>query len=171
MGMVQAGRRGEYERCGYRWTFKECPHCNGENDIAARYCTSCKGEIVDPNEKLKAEFKALKRDPTNWQTDRVVSMSASPNISRSGNRTLRVEWVTPYRQFTTWVMPDAKHIRGQAQWAAFDGATQGGTVAPSTVTYRKDAESGFFEIRAYNRPEDVEPEAPSIEDKKAYAAQ
>jgi DNA repair protein RadD len=171
MGMVQSGRRGEYERCGYRWTFKECPHCNGENDIAARYCTSCKGEIVDPNEKLKAEFKALKRDPTNWQTDRVVSMSASPNISRSGNRTLRVEWVTPYRQFTTWVMPEAKHIRGQAQWAAFDGATQGGTVAPSTVTYRKDAESGFFEIRAYNRPEDVEPEAPSIEDKKSYAAQ
>jgi DNA repair protein RadD len=171
MGMVQAGRRGEYERCGYRWTFKECPHCNGENDIAARYCTFCKGEIVDPNEKLKADFKALKRDPTNWQTDRVVSMSASPNISRSGNRTLRVEWVTPYRQFTTWVMPEAKHIRGQAQWAAFDGATQGGTVAPRTVTYRKDAESGFFEIRAYNRPEDVEPEAPSIEDKKAYAAQ
>jgi DNA repair protein RadD len=171
MGLVQAGKRGEDERCGYRWTFKECPHCNGENDIAARYCTFCKGEIVDPNEKLKADFKALKRDPTNWQTDRVVSMSASPNISRSGNRTLRVEWVTPYRQFTTWVMPEAKHIRGQAQWAAFDGATQGGTVAPSTVTYRKDAESGFFEIRAYNRPEDVEPEAPSIEDKKAYAAQ
>jgi DNA repair protein RadD len=162
MGMVQAGKRGEYERCGYRWTFKECQHCNGENDIAARYCTSCKAEIVDPNEKLKSEFKALKRDPTRWQTDRVVSMSASPNISRSGNKTLRVEWVTPYRQFTTWVMPEAKHIRGQSQWNAFDGATQCGTVAPKTVTYRKDVESGFFEIRAYNRPEDIEPEAPSV---------
>jgi DNA repair protein RadD len=162
MGLVQAGRRGEYERCGYRWTFKECPHCSGENDIAARYCKSCKGEIVDPNEKLKADFKALKRDPTRWQTDRVLSMSASPNISRNGNRTLRVEWVTPHRQFTTWVMPEAKHIRGQSQWNAFDGATQGGTVAPRTVTYRKDVESGFFDIRAYNRPEDIEPEAPSV---------
>lgn len=162
MGMVQAGKRGEYERCGYRWTFKECPHCAAENDIAARYCMACKGEIVDPNEKLKSEFKALKRDPTRWQTDRVLSMSASPNISRSGNKTLRVEWVTPYRQFTTWVMPEAKHIRGQSQWNAFDGATQGGTVAPKTVTYRKDVESGFFDIRAYNRPEDMEPEAPSV---------
>jgi hypothetical protein len=85
-------------------------------------------------------------------------MSASPNISRSGNKTLRVEWVTPYRQFTTWVMPEAKHTRGQAQWAAFDAATQGGTVAPNTVTYRKDAESGFFDIRSYNRAEDMDPE-------------
>jgi DNA repair protein RadD len=171
LGRVQTGRRGEYERCNYRWTFKECPHCQSENDIAARYCTVCKGEIVDPNEKLRADFKALKRDPTRWQTDRVVSMSASPNISRSGNKTLRVEWVTPYRQFTTWVMPEASNLRGQASWAAFDGATQGGTVAPNTITYRKDADSGFFEIRAYNRPEDIEPEAPSIEDKKTYAAQ
>jgi hypothetical protein len=30
------------------------------------------------------------------------------------------------------------------------------------VTYRKDVESGFFGIRAYNLPEDIEPEAPSI---------
>lgn len=157
MGLAQSGRRGEYERCGYRWTFKECPHCNGENDIAARYCTSCKGEIVDPNEKLKADFKALKRDPTRWQTDRVIAMSASPNISRSGNKTMRVEWVTPYRQFTTWVMPEATHIRGQVQWAAFAGATQDGTVAPLTITYRKDTESGFFEIKAYNRSEDTSP--------------
>jgi DNA repair protein RadD len=162
MGMVQAGKRGEYERCGYRWTFKECPNCSMENDIAARYCAFCKCEIVDPNEKLKADFKALKRDPTRWQTDRVLSMSASPNISRSGNKTLRVEWVTPYRQFTTWVMPEAKHIRGQSQWNAFEAATQCGTVAPRTVTYRKDVESGFFDIRAYNRPEDIEPEAPSV---------
>jgi DNA repair protein RadD len=162
MGLERVGRRGEYQRCGYRWTFKECPHCGGDNDIAARYCTSCKGEIVDPNEKLVADFKALKRDPTRWQTDRVVSMSALPSISRSGNKTLRVEWVTPYRQFTTWVMPEAKHTRGQSQWNAFEAATQCGTVAPRTVTYRKDVESGFFDIRAYNRPEDIEPEAPSV---------
>jgi DNA repair protein RadD len=162
MGLERVGRRGEYQRCGYRWTFKECPHCGGDNDIAARYCKSCKGEIVDPNEKLVAAFKALKRDPTRWQTDRVVSMSASPNISRSGNKTLRVEWVTPYRQFTTWVMPEAKHTRGQSQWNAFEAATQCGTVAPRTVTYRKDVESGFFDVCAYNRPEDLEPEMPSV---------
>lgn len=156
-GMVQSGRRGEYERCEYRWTFKECPHCEAENDISARYCLSCKGEIIDPNEKLKADFKALKRDPTRWQTDRVVHMSASPGVSRSGNRTLRIEWVTPYRQFTTWLMPEAAHLRGQAEWSAFEAATDGGKVAPQTVTYRKNAETGFFEVRGYNRAEDVDP--------------
>jgi DNA repair protein RadD len=158
MGLIQAGKRGEYERCGYRWTFKPCPHCEAENDIAARYCSTCKGEIVDPNEKLKADFKALKRDPTRMQTDRVVSMSCAPGISRSGNRTLRVEWITPYRQFAVWFTPDATHVRGQAAWSAFDRVTDGGKVAPQTVTYIKNADTGFYEIRAYNRAEDVAPD-------------
>lgn len=159
MGMVQVGKRGEYERCGYRWTFKECPHCAAENDIAARYCTACKGEIVDPNEKLVADFKALKRDPTQMQTDKVLSMSCAPSISRNGNRTMRVEWVTPYRQFATWFLPDAPHVRGQVAWNTFDRATDGGKVAPSTVTYQKNAETGFFDIKAYNRPADEAPDA------------
>ena len=159
MGLVQAGRRGEYERCNYRWTYKECPHCTAENDIAARYCIACKGEIVNPNDKLVADFKALKRDPTRIQTDKVLSMSCAPGVSRSGNRTLRVEWVTPYRQFATWFLPDAPHVRGQVAWQAFEAVTRNGEVAPSTVTYAKNAETGFFDIKAYNRPADEEPDA------------
>lgn len=168
MGMVapsiSAARRGEYERCGYRWTFKECPHCGGDNDIAARYCSTCKGEIVDPNEKLKADFKAMKRDPTRLQTDDVTHMSCAPGISRSGNKTMRVEWITPYRQFTTWLMPEARHVRGQVEWETFDKATEGGTVKPKTITYQKNAVTGFFEIKAYNRQADESPEV-------SYAAQ
>lgn len=159
MGLVQAGKRGEYERCSYRWTYKECPHCAAENDIAARYCIDCKGEIVNPNDKLVADFKALKRDPTRIQTDRVLSMSCAPGVSRSGNRTLRVEWVTPYRQFATWFLPDAPHVRGQVAWQAFEAVTRNGEVAPSTVTYAKNAETGFFDIKSYNRPADEEPDA------------
>jgi DNA repair protein RadD len=162
MGLVQAGKRGEYERCSYRWTYKECPHCAAENDIAARYCIVCKGEIVNPNDKLVADFKALKRDPTRIQTDRVLSMSCAPGVSRSGNRTLRVEWVTPYRQFATWFLPEAPHVRGQVAWQAFEAVTRNGEIAPSTVTYAKNAETGFFDIKAYNRPADEEPGAPSI---------
>lgn len=164
MGLVQVGRRGEYERCDYRWTYKPCPYCEAENDIAARYCSTCKGEIVDPNEKLVADFKALKRDPTKLQTDRVLSMSCAPGISRSGNKTMRVEWVTPYRQFTIWLMPEAPHTRGKAQWQAFDAVTLGGTVAPNTVTYQKNADTGFYEVRAYNRAED---QAPDVEARHA----
>ncbi len=157
LGVVQTGTRGQYERCGYRWTFKPCPHCEAPNDIAARYCCECRGEIVDPNEKLKADFKALKRDPTQWQTDEVLSMTCKEGVSTKGNRTLRVEWVTPWRQFSTWFMPEATHTRGQAQWEAFAAVTDGGEYMPKTVTYRKDPATGFFEVRAYNREADRAP--------------
>jgi DNA repair protein RadD len=158
LGMTLTGRRGEYDRCTYRWTSKPCPHCNADNDIAARYCRECKGEIVDPNDKLKADFKAMKRDPTRVQTDEVVRATFSEGVSQRGNKTVRAEWVTPYRQFTTWHMPDARHTRGQAQWAAFAAATQGGETKPRSVTYRKDTSTGFFEILAYNKEPDHAPE-------------
>jgi DNA repair protein RadD len=157
MGLLQSGPRGEWERCSYRWTYKECPHCFADNDIAARYCHHCKGEIIDPNEKLVIEFKAMKKDPTRVQTDAVLSMSALPGISQAGNKTMRVEWVTEYRQFTVWLQPEARHSRGQAQWAMFCNATNDGVEKPATVTYRKNADTGFYEVLGYNRPADALP--------------
>jgi len=158
MGLVQSGRRGEYERCDYRWTSKECPHCLEPNDIAARYCNSCRGEIVDPNDKLKADFKAFKKDPTQWQTDQVISMTAKEGVSAKGNKTLKVEWVTPFRQFTTWFMPEARYQRALDQFNMWISATEDETALPATVTYRKDPATNFFEIRAYNREPDHAPE-------------
>ena len=151
-------KRQEYERCGYRWTFKPCPHCEAENDIAARYCKECKGEIVDPNDKLKADFKAFKKDPTQWQTDQVIIMTAKEGVSAKGNKTLKVEWVTPFRQFTTWFMPEARYQRALDQFNMWISATEDETVLPATVTYRKDPATNFFEIRAYNREPDHAPE-------------
>lgn len=156
MGLVQSGSRGEYERCGYRWTSKECPHCQADNDIAARYCCECKGEIVDPNEKLQIDFKALKRDPTQTQTDKVVMMDCKPGVSQKGKKTVRIEWVTPYRQFTTWLQPEATHSKAQAQHALWASITDGGKAPPRTVTYRKNAASGFYEVLGYDRrPDDA----------------
>jgi DNA repair protein RadD len=40
-------------QCDYRFVFKECPHCGGENDIAARNCLQCKEVLVDPDDMLK----------------------------------------------------------------------------------------------------------------------
>lgn len=155
MGLVQAGKRGEYERCTYRWTFKPCPHCEAENDIAARYCKECKGEIVDPNTRLRGEFRAMKKDPTRQQTDHVVSMSAREGVSQKGNKTVRVEFVTPYRQFTVWFSPESNSRKAQVEWATFQAATADGT--PKTVSYVKDVSSGFYRVLAYNRQEDLEP--------------
>lgn len=155
-GMVRSGKMGEYVRCGYRWTSKECPHCEAKNDIAARYCIECKGEIVDPNEKLKGEFRAMKRDPSQKQTDQILDMVTREGVSARGNKTLRVDFTTPYRSFSIWLLPEATHSKAMSDWWTFQSATDEGNVIPETVTYQKGSD-GFYKVFAYNRPKDVDP--------------
>lgn len=160
-GMVPIGG-GRMDRCGYRWTSKPCPECDAPNDIAARYCTECKAEIVDPNERLRGEFKAMKRDPTQMQTDEVLEVKFVESISNKGNRTIRAQWVTPYRQFATWHLPEATFAKGVRDWDKFNAATHGATEQPRSITYRKDAQSGFFTIFGYNAEPDREPDPPAL---------
>lgn len=145
---------GDLVRCDYRWTSKPCPSCEADNDIAARYCASCKSEIVDPNEKLRIDFKALKRDPTKMQTDEVLSWRVIPSISRTGKETDRVDVVTPYRSFSFWVLRSPTFSRAMQDRARLD-ALKG--QPPMTITYQKDAETGFYRAIAYNRAKDEAP--------------
>lgn len=156
--------RGEYDRCGYRWTSKECPHCEEPNDIAARFCTACKGEIVDPNEKLRADFKKFKSDPTQVQTDKVWSMSTREGVSGKGNKTLRVDYTTEYRTFSVWLMPEADGWSAKDKYQAFLRATSDGIFPPETVTYRKNDRTGFYEILGYNMEPDHAPEQSTVSD-------
>jgi DNA repair protein RadD len=39
-------------RCSFRWNYKLCPFCDGQNDPSARHCEHCEKELIDPNEKL-----------------------------------------------------------------------------------------------------------------------
>ena len=151
---LRPDKSGELDQCPHRWTFKECPHCESENDIAARYCTTCKGEIIDPNEKLRANFKAFKKDPTQLQTDKVVSWKKKPTISRSGRECLRVDYMTEYRSFAVWYMPTIKGGKKYAEYKQFCEATAGGDLMPTTVTYRKNAENNFYDIHGYNGAQD-----------------
>ena len=146
--------QGDMVQCGHRWTGKECPHCEAENDIAARYCIECKGEIVDPNEKLRLDFKALKKDPTRKQTDEVMGWDVVHAVSRSGKPTFRVNVVTPHRSFTVWIMQQPTFSTAMRDLEAFNSLA--GEV-PKTVTYQKDVETGFYRILAYNRAADMEP--------------
>lgn len=41
------------QQCSFRFVFKECPECGGENDIAARKCIHCLTILVDPDDMLK----------------------------------------------------------------------------------------------------------------------
>ena len=154
-GMHQTGALGVYERCNYRWTAKECPKCDAPNDIAARYCCECKAELVDPNEKLRAAFKELKRNPTEMQTDRVLSMVQREGISGAGNKTVRADFVTPYRSFSVWFMPEGRSHYQQAEWHKFQSAA-GGVI--ESVTYRKDKVTGFYRVYGYNQEVDHAPE-------------
>lgn len=149
-GMVRAGSRGEYERCGHRYNSKDCPACEAPNDIAARFCTVCAAEIVDPNERLIGEFVARKKDPTQPQTDRVLSFETRESVSQKGNATIRVDFVTPYRQFSCWFMKEPTNARAKADLARWEAC--GGN--PETVSYVRDADSQFWRILAFGKPAD-----------------
>ena len=138
-------------RCSYRWTFKPCVHCEAENDIAARYCCECKGELIDPNKKLIADFQMNKKDPTQIQTDKVVAMRATPTLSKAGNECLRVDFVTEYRSFPVWFT-----IKMQKHYDTFMAFTDGGFTTPNTITYKKSGD--FFRIYDYNRTADEVPQ-------------
>ncbi len=154
-GYVPVGA-GRVERCGYRWSGKDCPACGEKNDIAARYCYVCKAEIVDPNERLIGEFKAHKKDPHLPQCDEVISMDVKRSVSQAGNAILRVDWVTPYRAFTTYFMVDGRTPKQQAEYNNFMLTTDNGNVKPETISYRK-TDSKFFAVLGYNMPKDEEP--------------
>lgn len=154
--LIRDRKTGDYIQCNYRWTFKPCPHCLVENDIAARYCCECKGEIIDPNEKLRLDFKQLKRDPTKVQTDLITDWVPNKTISRAGKPQWKIDITTPYRSFTVWIASDPQ---SQYQWRNYEmlmSATSGMKEKPNSVTYKK-ADSGFFEALAYNKEPDIDP--------------
>lgn len=164
--------RGVYERCEYRWTSKECPDCKHPNDIAARYCESCKAEIIDPNAKLQMEFQKVKADPYEISTDRILSWTANKSVSQSGKDTLVCEYTTDYRTFKIWYTPESRHPKAQYAWKSLNDAVYSGHVAPDvdtflqyldkgrqpeTITCHRERGSKFFRVIAHNRPEDTVP--------------
>ena len=79
-GPAAEGQRPE--QCDYRFRFKECPHCGGENDIAARKCHQCQKAIIDPDDQLKDALK-LK--------DAMVIRCAGITLSEGGGK-LRITY-------------------------------------------------------------------------------
>ncbi|MBL84908.1 MAG: ATP-dependent helicase [Marinobacter sp.] len=56
-GDEPAAQNGRPQQCDYRFRFKECPHCGGENDTAARNCHQCQKAIIDPDDQLRDALK------------------------------------------------------------------------------------------------------------------
>lgn len=139
---------GNFHRCNYRWTSKPCPECEEPNDIAARYCCRCKAEIIDPNEKLIADFKAYKKDPYQIQCDKVIFWEQNKTLTKKGEDMLVIDWVTEHRKFTIFYLVRRK------EYDQLMMATQGGEVMPGTITYRKNKDSGFYRVFSYNQLQD-----------------
>lgn len=157
VGLVLAA--GHYDQCSYRWTFKECPHCEAPNDVAARYCKSCKGEIVNPNDKLKADFEAMKKSPHMVQCDIVTGWSVRRAVTKQGEDCIIADVSTTYRPngFRVWFMPKSSYQSAKRSFDMAVKATKGFREDPKTITYRKKSNSNFYEILNYNQPEDVAP--------------
>lgn len=79
----------EDHQCDYRFVFKECPHCGGENDIAARACWQCKEILVDPDDMLK---KALQLKDAKVIRCAGVSLEADANGKSESKSKLKVTY-------------------------------------------------------------------------------
>lgn len=141
---------GKYERCNYMWTYKDCGHCGEPNDVTARRCSSCKGELIDPHAQLVSDFKAMKRDPSQKQCDSVVSWSARKSLSKAGRETIRVDIKTPYRSFSWWLMCNPTNTRAFNDLELYN-SLQG--KVPSSISYYKEA-SGFYRVTGFNKEVD-----------------
>ena len=155
-GLIKRG--ATHVQCGHRWTSKACPHCDADNDIAARYCVECKGEIIDPNEKLRIEFKEFKKDAKRIQTDKVLSWELKPVVSRKGKECLVVTFETEYRNFTVWYHPYVERGRLHAEYLQLMDATESGVQMPRTVTFKQEDDSKFYRVFDFNREADEVPE-------------
>lgn len=152
----------EYERCSYKWSFKECHECGHENDIAARYCKECKCEIVDPNEKLREEQARIDNDPYAPKTSECLGMMIRHWPGQGGKPdTVRVDFQIDDTPMTVsqWYCPNHHNDWLVRQWDKFcfgafgkqlpmDEALSMASEAnkPDAILYRKKKNSKYFEV-------------------------
>ncbi|MGB3383824.1 MAG: DEAD/DEAH box helicase [Marinomonas sp.] len=72
------------EQCDYRFCFKRCPHCNEENDIAARQCQHCTEKLIDPDDQL--------RNALNLKNNKVLRCSGITLASQPDDDSIKVTY-------------------------------------------------------------------------------
>ncbi|MDF3919645.1 DEAD/DEAH box helicase [Salinicola salarius] len=74
-------------QCTFRFRFKVCEQCGGENDIAARACGHCGERLVDPDDKLRDALKLR-----HAKVLRVSGMQLAATINGRGVPRLKVTY-------------------------------------------------------------------------------
>lgn len=140
------------ERCDYYWSCKICPVCDHANDIAARFCSTCKCELIDPASKLIMDYEKARKDPTIPQCEEVLSIEYTRGISRSGNDMVTATITTTRRKFPVYLLENSTWQANKK--FAFSSATNGFTEVPRSVKYKKSGD--FWEVLGFGMPTDSE---------------
>lgn len=135
-----------FERCNYYWSFKECPECEHKNDLTARRCESCGHEMINPNDKLIAEFTAFKKDLSQVQTDDITFIRRKETKSKQGQPMLAMSFGTEFRIVQAF-------FSANVQRKFYDLFLNDPTYSPKTITYKKSS-SGYMHIYDFNRESD-----------------
>lgn len=109
----------DYVRCDGRWSFKVCPSCDKENDIASKRCINCKKELVNPNNKLE-----IKHTKNNVVTKIITNWNARKWTSKSGNECIRLDFTTTSGILPIWYMPNSIMPSNRMDWDALLSAIQ-----------------------------------------------
>lgn len=161
---------GKHVQCGYKWSHKRCPACEAENDISARYCSECKAEIVDPNEKLIEIAAQMASDPYAVQTAKVRGVVMRHWPGKDGKPdTLRIDYLTDGVTVSEWVRPRHESDTSgffEARWLrmcfemfgyrmGFAVATIDDVIAwqddakpPSAIIYQRKRGTNFHDVKA-----------------------
>ena len=135
-----------FQRCNYFWSYKECSECGHKNDLTARRCEACSHEMINPNDKLIADFQAFKKDLSQVQTDDITFIRRKEARSKSGQPMLAVSFGTESRIVQAF-------FSNKVQKKFYDLFLNDPQYSPKTVTYKKSS-SGYMHIYDFNRESD-----------------
>lgn len=148
------------DRCAHYWEHKVCENCNHKNDIAARFCESCKEELIDPNEKLQIEAAKIAANPYAPKYAEILNFGMFKHLGRSsGKYTLRIDYILNDEKGTTiseWLSPDNGNFHKRT--AQFFGypcqnveqavALQNDSRRPLQICYRRNKGERYHKISA-----------------------
>lgn len=133
--------KNEYKRCDYYWTHKECEKCQHKNDIAARFCESCKAELIDPNKKLK---EIVSSNLVKNEVAQVTHMTVKESTTQNGDMRIMVWFETDKGRIHTSFFPDHSNKWVAKQAKQFRQLTG----RPIEITYSV-SNKGFTTIHEY----------------------
>ena len=150
------------KRCAHKWSFKECPECGFENDIAARNCVSCKAEIIDPNTALEEKAASLYNDPYSTKQSKVTMMSIIKHYVSSGHDMVMVKFAIEQAPWfvNRYFMPLSEKSWQVKEWEDFSIKVFGEVLGiddcmlkrdeahpPSAIMFRREKGSKYFNVK------------------------